>query len=222
MENYQLIRSNRKTLALSIDTNGTLIVRAPFLMQTPQINAFIQKQRSWIEQTRRKVALLPPVPRFSPEDGAAIPYFGRSLTLQSAAVTKVTLYGDVLQYPAQKDAAVLIIRWLEKQARQELQRRIQALSQPMNQKPATFRLSRAKGRWGSMSTRGTLSLNRALVHCPSAVIDYVIIHELCHIPHPNHSPAFWHEVEYWMPDYRSKKQWLKVHSSLVSFLPDGK
>ncbi len=222
MENYQLIRSNRKTLALSIDTNGTLIVRAPFLMHTAQINAFIQKQRVWIEQTRKKVAMLPPVPRFSPKDGAAIPYWGRTLVLQSAAVAKVTLHGDILQYPAQKDATALIIRWLEKQAREELQQRIQVLSQSMNQTPTSFRFSRAKGRWGSMSTRGTLSLNRALVHCPPDVIDYVIIHELCHIPHPNHSPAFWREVEHWMPGYRSKKQWLKAHASLVSFLPDGK
>jgi hypothetical protein len=94
-----------------------------------------------------------------------------------------------------------------------------ALAAAIRLYPKTLRLTHAKGRWGSMSTRGTLSLNRALLMCPPDVIDYVIVHELCHIAHPNHSPAFWALVERYLPDYRVKRDWLKTNTSLIAVLP---
>lgn len=70
-----------------------------------------------------------------------------------------------------------------------------------------------KTRWGSCSSKGTLSFNWRLMLAPPAVLDYVVVHELCHLTHMNHSPAFWQSVEAVCPDYRDLRKWLKEHGS---------
>lgn len=68
-----------------------------------------------------------------------------------------------------------------------------------------------KSRWGSCSSRGTLSFNYRLVFAPPKVLDYVVVHELCHLTHMNHSKDFWTMVEQIMPDYKTYKIWLRDH-----------
>ena len=68
-----------------------------------------------------------------------------------------------------------------------------------------------KTRWGSCSSRGTLSFNYRLIFAPPAILDYVVVHELCHLTHMDHSRDFWHMVERILPDYRIHKAWLKEH-----------
>lgn len=68
-----------------------------------------------------------------------------------------------------------------------------------------------KTRWGSCSSRGTLSFNYRLIFAPPAVLDYVVVHELCHLTHMNHSKEFWNLVGSVMPDYRAHRRWLKDH-----------
>lgn len=68
-----------------------------------------------------------------------------------------------------------------------------------------------KTRWGSCSSRGTLSFNYRLIFAPPRVLDYVVVHELCHLTHMDHSKSFWDMVERIMPDYRVYKQWLRDH-----------
>lgn len=68
-----------------------------------------------------------------------------------------------------------------------------------------------KTRWGSCSSKGTLSFNWRLMLAPPAILDYVVVHELCHLTHMDHSPAFWQAVEEVYPDYRTARKWLKDH-----------
>ncbi|MCM1039737.1 MAG: M48 family metallopeptidase [Roseburia sp.] len=70
-----------------------------------------------------------------------------------------------------------------------------------------------KTRWGSCSGKGTLSFNWRLMLAPPAILDYVIVHELCHLTHMDHSPAFWQAVGAVYPDYQNARKWLKEHGS---------
>ncbi len=70
-----------------------------------------------------------------------------------------------------------------------------------------------RSRWGSCSSRGTLSFNYRLVFAPPKVLDYVVVHELCHLTHMNHSKDFWDMVASVMPDYKDCKNWLKEHGN---------
>jgi predicted metal-dependent hydrolase len=77
------------------------------------------------------------------------------------------------------------------------------------------RISSARTRWGSCSSRGSLSFTWRLVMAPVEVVDYVIVHELAHLRVHNHSPEFWKEVARLMPDYAQRKQWLKDNGRLL-------
>lgn len=70
-------------------------------------------------------------------------------------------------------------------------------------------------RWGSCSSSGTLSFNWRLMLAPPAVLDYVVVHELCHFEHMNHSKEFWSAVERVLPEYKEHKKWLKEHGSML-------
>ena len=72
-----------------------------------------------------------------------------------------------------------------------------------------------KSRWGSCSSRGNLSFNCLLMLAPPEVLDYVVVHELCHRLEMNHSPRFWAEVERVLPDYRTRRKWLKDHGGAL-------
>ena len=217
---YTLVRSNRKTIALLVDRQGRLTVRAPRALSAAQIEAFVLEKRAWVEKTLAKLATLPPpVQPLTLCDGATLPYLGQTLTILRCDVPRVNLRGDVLLVPQSAVDLQPILRWLDAQARTELSARAKQMAARLSLYPSTLRFTHAKGRWGSMSGRGTLSLNQALLFCPPAVIEYVLVHELCHIPHPNHSPAFWQLVGRCMPEYQAHRQWLKTHASLISFLP---
>jgi len=78
-----------------------------------------------------------------------------------------------------------------------------------------------KSRWGSCSSRGTLSFNYRLIFAPPKVLDYVVVHELCHLTHMNHSKDFWNMVEQIMPEYKVHKTWLREHGqelNLITYL----
>lgn len=70
-----------------------------------------------------------------------------------------------------------------------------------------------KTRWGSCSSNGTLSFNYRLMLAPPPILDYVVVHELCHLKHMNHSPEFWDAVEQVLPDYKERRKWLKQHGN---------
>ncbi len=79
-----------------------------------------------------------------------------------------------------------------------------------------FRLSSAKTRWGSCSRKRNINLNWRLIFAPPGILDYVIMHELSHLTHMNHSKAFWAHVERMMPDYKTHRAWLKKNGRLLS------
>lgn len=217
---YQLLRTKRKTLALTLDREGCLVARAPRTLPLAEIEAFIAEKQDWIAKTRARLSKLPPVQRLQTlSDGDQLPFGGQMITLQSAAVARPTLTGNVLLIPQNPAALSAVLHWADAQARRMLADRAADLSRQLALSPKALRITHAKGRWGSMSSRGTLSLNRALIHCPPAVVDYVIVHELCHIKHPNHSSAFWGTVALCLPGFAAHRDWLKAHSAYIVLLP---
>lgn len=82
---------------------------------------------------------------------------------------------------------------------------------------AQVRIKEQKTRWGSCSGKGNLNFNWKLVMAPSDIIDYVVVHELCHLVHMNHSHNFWKLVERELPDYRARKRWLRDHGAALRF-----
>ena len=212
----EIIRSNRKTLSISIDPFGRLIVRAPRSCGKERIFAFLQEKQDWIlrkksERTGAGICLPP-----ENLNGYEFLLLGKKrkiilLDTQKVGFDETT---DTIYLP-ENGARERLVRWLKDNAKRILQTVTERNAERMG---ATFRkitVTSARGRWGSCSYDNSLHYSFRLLYVPKEVIDYVTVHELAHTKHKNHSRAFWAEVEKYVPDWREKRDWLKRHAALM-------
>ena len=115
----------------------------------------------------------------------------------------------------EEDLRPAVEQHLRALARRELTVRAEALARQHGAPMRRVTVRNQKSRWGSCSVRGTVSLNWRLIQVPDTVRDYIILHELMHLRHLNHSARFWAEVEKVCPDYRAAEEWLKHHAAEV-------
>ena len=223
----QVIRSKRKTLALVIGPDGSLTVRAPLRLPQSAIDAFVRDKSDWIRQKqteahqRSERCGRPPGLPYRFESGEAFLYLGKSYPLELVARQKGALIFDgtfKLKREIQPQAAKVFEAWYKAQARNLFAYRLAELSDQTGLNYVSLRLSSARTRWGSCSSRGTISLNWKLIMAPPEVIDYVIIHELAHVQEKNHSKSYWTLVERLLPDYRLRRGWLKTNGLCLSWL----
>jgi predicted metal-dependent hydrolase len=111
--------------------------------------------------------------------------------------------------------ARLLQKWLAAQAEEAVLRQVQIRARQMSVHPASLSIRSQRTRWGSCSTRGTLSFNWRLIMAPPEVLDYVVVHELAHMKERNHSKAFWAVVSRYCPDYTKHRTWLKQNQAAM-------
>ena len=213
----KLVRSQRKTLSLIVETDGTLTVRAPLQMKEADIWRFIEEKKDWIKrkQTRAREEATP-LRRYV--EGEKFWYLGQEVPLRLVPKTKPALVMDKtfkLAKSAQSRAESAFTDWYRRQARRVLTERVEFFSREYGFKVGKVRISSARTRWGSCSSKDTLSFSWRLVMAPPEVIDYVVVHELCHLKIMNHSKAFWAQVQSILPDYKSRRKWLKMHGKAL-------
>lgn len=177
---YKIVKSKRKTYAISITEDAEIIVRVPYRAGKEQIAQLVEEKSLWLITHYLKIC----------EKKNNRPDSGLSAVQRNALEER---YKEAARsYIPQRTAYYQTITGGE-------YHRITIRDQ--------------KTRWGSCSSKGTLSFNWRLMLAPPAILDYVVVHELCHLTHMNHSPAFWQAVEAAYPDYRSARAWLKEHGS---------
>lgn len=216
-EPYQLIRSDRRTLSVSISGEGALIVRAPRRMPLREIEAFLLEKRGWIEE-KQALARSRAVEPFVPEDGARLPWLGGTLTVRLCRVPMAIDFHGFLLIPVRGAVREHILAWRKTRAREALVPRVQFWAEKTGLTPSSLSFGTARTRWGSMSRSGAMRLNLALLHCPMELIDYVIVHELTHLLEMNHSPAFHARVRAVLPDADARRARLKALSGMTSLL----
>ena len=107
------------------------------------------------------------------------------------------------------------LKELTRLARKDLTARCEAYAAQMGVSYGRIAIRHQKSKWGSCSSKGNLNFNCLLMLTPEDVRDYVVVHELCHLRHMNHSAEFWAEAEKYMPDYRDARKWLKQNGAAV-------
>ena len=132
---------------------------------------------------------------------------GMPYKFELGADHKVAWLDGVVSARSEQDVA----NWLWRESRSRLEASVSRWSPIMGVAPTRLSFRKQKTVWGSCSTSGTVSFNLRLVMAPPTALDYVVIHELAHIHHPNHSRAFWCCVAEFDPDFKSSEKWLKTH-----------
>ena len=218
-KNYELRRSNRRTLALTLDRQGRLIAHAPLRMPLHTIEAFILEKQDWIARKRQELSAAESrTCGFSLEEGGGIPYLGGRVRISYDSVHRATMQDGVLTLPRTGRPAQQVLNWLTEQARRELPSYVEKWSKRMNVYPTALSFGYAKARYGSMTSDGRMRLNVALMHFPPQYIDYVVVHELAHRVHPDHSPAFHAYVESMLPGAGQLRKEMKNLSGYLTLL----
>lgn len=218
-KNYELRRSNRRTLALTLDRQGRLIAHAPLRMPLRTIEAFILEKQDWIARKRQELSAAGSrMSGFSLEEGGCIPYLGGRVRISYDSVRRATMQDGVLVLLRTGRPAQQVLNWLAEQARRELPSYVEKWSKRMNVYPTALSFGYAKARYGSMTSDGRMRLNMALMHFPPQYIDYVVVHELAHRVHPDHSPAFHAYVESMLPGAGQLRKEMKTLSGYLTLL----
>lgn len=175
---YRIVRSERKTLSVSIQPDCTITVRAPLSVSDSQIRRFLIEKQHWLITKYLEAK----------QKQETIPCSDLTDT-QRAALTR---------------------RYIDA-AKEYFPKRVAYFHQFTGGTYSRITIRDQKTRWGSCSSKGTLSFNWRLMLAPPAILDYVVVHELCHLRHMDHSPAFWQAVGEVFPDYASARKWLRKH-----------
>lgn len=217
MEEYTLIRKQRKTLTLRLDANGNVTVLAPLHLSQTKIDDFILKQVDWITRKRKELSALRALPPLNMEEGERVPLFGKEYLLKLWDKRSVTVRENEIFLPRNNSKAALI-RHYSRQLKECIAPIIAKYSREMGVAPTKVSVSSARTRWGSCSGKNTLNFSFRLAMCEISVIEYVVAHELCHVLHKNHSKAFWAEVEKYYPPFKEAKRYLKQKAYFMEII----
>jgi predicted metal-dependent hydrolase len=228
---YTLERRPRRGVTLQVEPRRGLRVFAPKRMPLREIDAILDRESNWIRQrlaARADWELTHPPRRFV--TGEHLPLLGEKWPLlvieeegRKRPLIRRELRGDgpgsiTLRIPAglpeqqRHDLAMRSLdRWFRRLARELITARVDHWSLQVEAFPGMISIRDTRSRWGSCSHTGTLSFNWRVILAPPQVVDYLVVHELCHLVKPDHSPEFWELVESFIPGYKVDKRWLRDH-----------
>ena len=229
---YTIVRSRRrKTSEIIVDAQN-VIVRTPYDKSLEEINDIVRGKAKWIrtKQSEYKLAT-PEVVKPVFQKGSTLPYLGVNYPFrivngqkQNHSSKNVELVnGEFLIFSkssrlSKKHIKSLYEEWLLEKAKYTFEQKTQRYCIELGFKPSQVIIKNLKNRWGSATKNNVININVNLLKAPEGVIDYIILHELCHMKIKEHSHHFWDLVHKFKPDYQEKIEWLRINGSgLVSY-----
>ena len=216
----------RRHVHIVVNDEGTIEVRAPWRSSLAKAREVLRENAEWVMRTlegvKEKLAQRPRL-----VTGTRLPLLDESLRLDVRPEAQMDLFagtgqgrsgvkrrGAVLRVDTaslnEGELRGLLERWYRREATGHLSARIEHYAPRLGVRPSRVTIRGQRSRWGSCSGKGTVSLNWRLMMVPSALADYVVVHELCHLRHMNHSPRFWAMVAGVVPDYRQRRRSLNA------------
>ena len=218
---FETIRTDRVKSA-SIDVEDNLVkVTVPKNLSDERIEELIKGRILWIKQ---KLALQATAIISKPKeyvDGEAFAYLGRNYRLKCANGSEESVklksgYLNVTTKNGKRNSEhikVAIEQWYRTKALSRLIDKTRRYSAILKVEPTSINLKDYKAMWGSCSPKGVVSYNWRIILAPHKIVDYIVVHELCHLIEPNHSSKYWKQVRSVIPDYENSKEWLKNNGS---------
>ena len=209
---HEIIRSDRKSLALTIDLKGRLIIRAPRRLPKSEIDSFVKSREKWIIRHRqRMIENYTPVALKKYIDGEKFLLFGNEYPLSIIECSKMMVVNDKIIMPQRfnDNFRSAMVRFYKDNLKLYASHRVEEIAKENSLNFSKLKITSAQKRWGSCNSKGNINLTYKLCMAPKRIIDYVLIHELCHTQHLNHSHNFWQLVDSIMPDYKTYQNWLR-------------
>jgi predicted metal-dependent hydrolase len=205
---FHIIKNHRsKRLRLRVKMDGTVVVTAPSRTSVAVCERFVNEHTEWIRTALQKVAIKQKeLESHKEQTDGKIHYLGKlyDLCIDSAIKDIYIIENDTITLRQEQTEY-----FFRTEARRIIEVRCAEIAPFYGAEYKKIRIGFQKSRWGSCSTSGTLSFNANLIKAPHSILEYVIIHEICHIIHPNHSNSYWNEVSKLCPDYKIRRKWLK-------------
>ena len=222
----QLVRTDRrKTMSISLE-DGAIRVLAPKKITEKHIQDVLNKKSKWIRKKLKDQAAIPRLQSKQFVDGEIFLYLGkhykfkRHRDVQSSVKLKSGQLISTIDSAVSKEEDVhrlQVTNWYRERATDILTQKTTLHGDALNLTPSTINIKNYKARWGSCSINGEISYNWKIMMAPSRIIDYVVIHELSHLVHHDHSGKFWRQVGKSFPEYRECRTWLRNFGQTLIF-----
>ena len=220
IDNVKIIRSTKRLRTISLQIkNGVPTIYCPAYIKDSYLRLIIKKKQLWI---KKKINAEKERVKILVKNKSIFPFLGRNftlLTLESKENKVLLKNNSILIHCTESERAKKnLVEWLKLEAKKYLVARVQFISSKIKISFKSLSLRGYRAMWGACNSRSEIYLNWKLVMLPKKVIDYVIVHELCHIIEPNHSKSFWSLVKKHDNEYVENKNWLKKNGiEIVKF-----
>lgn len=211
---FEVRRSDRRrTLGLTVERNGSLVLSAPPEVANARLERFAKQKRLWIyEKLAAKEALPPALPVRKFVTGEGFPYLGRSYRLHLVADLDVPVKLEAGRFKMRRDETAqgraTMVRWYTAHAQPWLATRVARYADRVRVAPRLVTVQDLGFRWGSCGKGGRLYFHWQSILLPPRIVDYIVVHELVHLREPHHTPEFWRTVERAMSDWEPRRRWL--------------
>lgn len=219
-----VVRTERKKSAeIAIDGN-TVRVLVPSSLSDQRINDLISARTVWIKQKLALHAAIPEPKRREYVNGEALPYLGRNYRLKLVVSEEYSVKLKngylIVSYPRSDDEQKneitirrLLTTWYQSHAYDRLREKTSRYAEKIGVKPTAVKIDDFKARWGSCLHTGEVAYNWRIIMSSHQIVDYIVVHELCHLLEHNHGPRYWQLVERIIPNYQDCREWLKLNGA---------
>jgi predicted metal-dependent hydrolase len=221
--NCYIEKKKRKSISIKILTGKEISISAPLRVSYEYIEKVIEKKIDWIEETIKKIEKSEFEKKLI-ENSVIEKYMflGKEYyinVIREKKAIEFEIIDDTINfYSTLRENKNIIKKWYKKNSEEIFMKRVEIYSKIIGVYPKELKIKELKSSWGICSSSKIITLNRKLLMAPIEVIDYVVIHELCHLKHHNHSKLFWEEVLIYMADYKEKKEWLRKNGIKIEYI----
>lgn len=222
---YEVVRSRRSTADIVIERDGRVLVRAPEWVDDKQVVNIVESKYYWIYKALAECRDLNAT-RIIREykNGEGFLYLGRGYRLllvhdQSEPLLlkngRFTLRRDLVNSGKIASAKAAFRDYYINRGLERIEKRVAYFAHKVGVEPIGLDVRELGNRWASCSPTGELAFHWKCMMAPQTIIDYIVVHELCHLHHRDHTEAFWNEVDKVMPEYNERKSWLKINGAAL-------
>jgi hypothetical protein len=222
---YEVVRSRRRTADIVIERDGRVLVRAPEKTPSEKIEDIIESKRYWIYRNLAEWRDLNATRVLREyKNGEGFLYLGRSYRLLLVADQdepmllkggRFSLRRDIVDRGEVPAARAAFRDYYSANGLKRIAGRVSYFAPKVGVAPGKVDVRELNHRWATCSPKGNLAFHWKCMMAPPTIIDYIVVHELCHFHHLDHTDAFWNEVDKVIPDYRERKEWLRKNGAAM-------